>query len=127
MTHSSSRAEFEFDRETKLAAFERSEYRCEQCGKEDDRTDRLQAHHLIAIWFVRETGCLGLEVIKSLCNAEILCHDCHSKRHKEESRRYYAELAPIVLQRYLESILADNHKDDWRQKLQTKGKYAGHD
>lgn len=116
MTHSRSRAEYEFDRETKLAALEKHEYRCEKCGAADERTNRLHADHIVAIWFVRETGCLGTEVIKSICNCQILCQDCHTAKHKAESRAYYAELAPVVLQRYL-AMTVNHQLDDWREKL----------
>ena len=124
MSHSKDRLPYEFDRETKLAALERSGYRCEKCGAEDERTNRLQVHHQIAIWFCKETGCLGLEVIKSIANTSILCTRCHADTHRAESRAYYAELAPIVLKNYL--ALTVNHQlDDWRDKL--KGYHAGHD
>ena len=124
MTHSKDRLPYEFDRETKIAALERAQYKCEKCGKSDDRTDRLQIHHLIAIWFCKETGSLGLEVIKSLANTQVLCCSCHSEVHSQESRAYYAELAPVVLQQYLAKVVM-HERDDWRQKL--KGRYASHD
>lgn len=114
---SQSRLLYEFDPTTKREALDRVNYTCEICGREEDRSNGifLQAHHKIAIWFARENPCLALEVIKSLANCEIVCRDCHSKLHNQETRTYYEELSPIVLSNYL-NMIVDHDKDNWRWK-----------
>lgn len=126
MPHSRDRIPFEFDRETKREALERSGYRCEKCGCEDDRTNRLEVDHRVAIWFFRETGCIGVNVLLNIVNCSVLCHRCHQDKHKAESRAYYRELAPQILAEYLQQMAEEQDKRDaWRN--QQKGKYAGHD
>ena len=117
---------YNFPYEIKKEAFERSGYRCEVCGAQDDETNRLEVDHTIAIWFARETNCLSAEVIKSIANATVLCHQHHREKHSHESRQYYAELAPTVLISYLEKVV-DHHKDDWREKLVQYQQFTGHD
>jgi predicted HNH restriction endonuclease len=121
MGYAEKRRVFEFDFKTKQEALQRTHYTCEICGREENREKGvyLQAHHRIAIWFALENPCLALEAIRSLANLEIVCRECHSKIHEQESRTYYAELAPIVLRNYLNQVI-DPSKDDWREKL----KYA---
>lgn len=118
MTNKDNRQPYNFDHETKMETLHRAGYRCEKCGKQDSATDRLQVHHQVSVWFARENPCLAIEVIKSLANSVALCNDCHKKEHQQESRAYYASLAPVVLTKWLESHI-DPHKDDWRDKLKT--------
>lgn len=109
--------ELEFSYATKIEALERSGYRCDHCGKEEGRGDaRLEAHHRLALWFAKEYPVFAPALITHLCNCEILCVSCHKNVHKKESRSYYAELAPVVLQEYLQATL-DTSKDDWRTQL----------
>lgn len=114
--YKSNRKQYEFDFSTKQEALEKAGYRCEWCEAQDSRTNRLEVDHAIAIWFARENPALTVEVIKSIANATVLCHECHADKHLQESRRYYADLAPTVLAKYLENII-DPHLDDWRDKL----------
>lgn len=114
MKHQEKRRPLEFDRKTKIEALERNNYKCVDCGVEDSRTNRLQVDHEIAIWFALENPCLVADVIKSIANAKPRCTKCHSEKHKRESRKMYQELAPKVLQAYLE-LVVDHHKDDWRK------------
>jgi len=118
MTHNENRQPYNFDPETKREALERAGYRCEVCGKQDSATERLEVNHICAIWFARENPCLTIEVLKSISNAQVLCHQHHKELHQNESRHYYASLAPQVLTKWLESHI-DPHKDDWRDKLKT--------
>jgi 5-methylcytosine-specific restriction endonuclease McrA len=115
MRKGDNRTPYEFSLETKREALARHDYKCVDCGAEDDRTNRLQLDHEIAIWFARENPALTVEVIRSIANCVPRCARCHSEKHKRESRKMYQELAPVVLQRYLE-LIVDHTKDDWRSK-----------
>lgn len=121
MHHKERRRPYEFPPEVKKEALEKAGYACEQCGRQDNRTEKLQADHRVAIWFARESKSLAVEVIKSIANCQILCQTCHSEKHKEESRAYYEQESLAVLQAYFELVL-DHSKDDWREQL--KRKYA---
>ena len=101
---------YEFSPQTKKEALSRAENRCDHCGKE---TKELSIHHFISIWWAIETQCLATEVIKSLSNAAALCRECHSETHKQESRAFYEDVAPMVLASYLNTRL-DHTKDRWR-------------
>jgi 5-methylcytosine-specific restriction endonuclease McrA len=114
MSHSINREIYGFDPETKKQALEKSGFRCEVCGS----TEHLEVNHLVAIWFAVENPCLIPAVIKSIANTQILCHPCHAQSHLNESRAKYAEIAPKVLDKYLQAKI-DPHKDDWRDKLKT--------
>lgn len=96
------RKPYEFDRKTKLEALERSGNVCEGCGKPGSKT-RLEADHLVPVYFAIKYPIFAIEVIRSLANLRILCPDCHKKRmHYEESEIML--LAWGVMQRYLEQI-----------------------
>jgi len=105
--------EFLFNHETKQKAKERAGWKCELCG---EPADYLEVHHRIAIWFALEVPALSYIVISSLANAQVVCGEDHSKLHAQESRTYYAQLAPQVLKEYLESTIRPE-KDDWRKKI----------
>lgn len=117
MSYSSSRQEYEFSLDTKRAALEQHGGRCAICGGVETPDDRFEFNHVLAVWFAKEIGgALSIEVIKSLANCEPVHKSCHRQLHLQESRAYYQELAPLVLQRYLTQII-DHSKDDWRVKL----------
>lgn len=117
--------EYEFSYETKIKALERSSYTCDRCGKHEGKgNDRLEAHHIIPLWFIKEFPVFAPALITSLCNLQILCVACHREVHKTESRLKYVDLAPQVLTKYLQQNL-DTSKDDWRKQVrQYKGNYA---
>ena len=127
--NSSSRTEYEFPLAVKRASLEQHGHRCAICGGEETPDDHFEYNHILAVWFAKEIGgALSLEVIKSLANCEPVHKSCHRDLHLRESRAYYQELAPIVLQNYLKQII-DHSKDDWRVKLgyaKGRGQY-GHD
>lgn len=98
--HNSNRTPYKFDDEVKHEARERAGGKCEWCGKE---VPKLEAHHLVAIWFAREIPCLAPIVIKSLANLIYLCPSCHEKHHSTpETPEKYLPYVPIVVQKYLE-------------------------
>ena len=108
---SNPRKEYEFTGQTKREALEAQNYRCDGCGTEDKRTGRLQAHHVVAIWFAREMGISSL-LIKSLENCVCLCQKCHTERHLQEDRTQYAIIAQALLG---VDVNPDESKDDWRK------------
>lgn len=126
MANSRSREPYNFDFHTKHERLSTVK-NCEICGKPPTRDDPFEADHIVAIWFAIENPCLAAEVIKSVANMRIVHRSCHRDLHLNESRRTYTEMAPIVLQRYLDMIV--NHRlDDWRDKLkQYQLGYAGDD
>jgi len=108
---SSNRKLFEFSHETKEQARELSEYKCDICGGKDKKTQRVQVHHQVAIWFARELG-ISAQLIQSLANAMCLCQECHSHMHHQENRHQYEYLAWWLLKVDVE---ADGSKDAWRK------------
>lgn len=105
------RRKYEFSNERKEQAKELSHYNCDICGGKDRKTQRLQIHHLCAIWFARETG-IPCDVIKDLSNAMCLCEKCHNKMHLQENRPQYEAIANNILDQDVE---ADESLDAWRK------------
>lgn len=110
------RRPFEFSDGVRREALERAKNKCDHCGRKANKLERFNVHHIIAIWWALETHCLAPEVIKSICNASVLCATCHAETHRQESRAFYEEVAPMVLAAYLEKTI-DHSKDSWREKL----------
>ena len=109
---SKERTPYLFAPEIKKEALELSDYSCEYCGQIDRKGGWLEAHHICAIFFAREMG-IAAEVIKSIANCAITCHDCHSRAiHMQESRYEYAILAYQILG---VDTNPDLSKDDWRK------------
>ena len=120
MNHTERRAPFQFDYQTKKEALDRALV-CEICGEPERPHDRFELNHKVAIWFALENPCLAVEVLKSIANLQVCHHSCHVEYHRNESRAFYAEVAPQVLKAYLDSVI-NPRLDDWREKL--KGAYA---
>ncbi len=107
------RSGYEFDYATRREALD-TRPTCEVCGLPATKDDPFEANHIVAIWFALENPCLATEVIKSIANLQILHRSCHTKLHLQESRFYYQQLAPVVLAKYLESVV-DITRDNWRK------------
>lgn len=114
MTYKEKRLPYEFDYETKQEALRRSPV-CEGCGKPETKEDPFVVHHKIAIWFALENPCLIPEVLRSIQNAQTLHRSCHHKLHRQESRKYYQEVVPVVVSAWL-TAKVDHSKDDWRKE-----------
>ena len=86
-----------FKHETKELAIKKAKYKCECCGSKFNENDcqKAELHHLLPIWAIYK-NCpeMSAEIIRSLANAVVLCHDCHSLLHKKEKKlkNYYGEL-----------------------------------
>ncbi len=83
----------------------------EHCGGYESKKNRFEIHHCLAIWFAMECG-ISNEVIKSIADASVLCHNCHSKLHLQENRQQYAQIAWYL---FGISVEYDSSKDDWRK------------
>lgn len=60
-------------------AFRKSGGCCEQCGSKE----RLEVHHILPIWFAAEYfPQLASYALISAQNARLLCHQCHTEKHK---------------------------------------------
>ena len=68
-----------FTKETKHQAKERSDNKCETCGLKKN----LECHHIIPIFMFKEYQFLSVAMIKSLCNAEVLCKYHHKLKDAE--------------------------------------------
>lgn len=108
---SKERAPYELSTQTKKEAREVSSNKCDLCGKEDQRGSRLQAHHIVAIWFARECG-IAAPIIKQLCNVMCLCQECHTGIHLQENRAQYEQLAWYILG---VDTHPDYNRDNWRK------------
>jgi 5-methylcytosine-specific restriction endonuclease McrA len=104
------RTEYIFSYDTKLEALERSFYQCEHCGGYESKKNRFEAHHLVAIFFARETN-IPHALIKSLENCTILCKQCHSHVHLQENRQQYAQIAWYI---FGIDVHPDYSRDTWR-------------
>lgn len=104
------RTEYLFSYELKRQALESAFYQCENCGKHDSRTNKLEAHHLLSVWFARECK-IEPALIKKLDRIAMLCHSCHAKVHKQESRHQYEQIAWFV---FGIDTSPDHKKDEWR-------------
>lgn len=98
---------YTFTFEQRQQALENNHYQCEYTGK----LARLEAHHIIAIWFAREVG-IPPEVITSTMNLAFVEHETHVYLHQQESRYQYAYLAWFL---FGIDVEYDEHKDDWRK------------
>lgn len=78
------RRPYEFSHETKRLGFQLSHQSCECCGVHK-KEGYLEAHHVLGVFYAfKEYKNLSPVIIKSLCNLEILCIDCHTRRHEDE-------------------------------------------
>lgn len=85
-----------FQPDIREKAKEKAGYRCERCGKRLDK-EFLEVHHLVAIWATIKLN-LPVEFVTGLANAQVLCHDCHTEKHKREpSIKEYMILAQSLL------------------------------
>lgn len=87
--HKEKRAPYEFSPEVKLDALKRAHWRCERCGKHKSETPEgyLEIHHILAIGIViKDYPQLAPAIVKSLANAKVLCCDCHTQIHREETQ-----------------------------------------
>jgi len=106
------RAAYEFSKETILEALRRSDFCCEECGKHKSQTPEhfLEAHHRIGIYYFvkhhREFPDITREIMRSLANCSVLCNECHTRIHAQESLQYYKTIAELVLRESKPSQLA---------------------
>lgn len=80
---------YKFNKETKEKAIERANYKCECCGLELNKEDsqKAEVHHLLPIWVILNFyPKMSANLIRSLANAVVLCHDCHCFLHQQEKR-----------------------------------------
>lgn len=133
--HSRGRLEYEFDLETKRAAFELYLGQCAECGGAETRDDPFEYDHELPIWYAKEIGgALSIVVIKSLANCRPVHRSCHKEKHRKENRTELKDRAIEVFRRYLDQV-NEPSRDDWRQKLRqsTVGRnyeqrtFSGHD
>lgn len=89
-----------FSNTVKGEALAKAKHRCNRCGKKRG----LEIHHRVPTWFFLEYVPHGyLYLMNELCNAEVLCHSCHTQEHKnnreedENAVEYYALLAQVLL------------------------------
>jgi len=86
-TQRRARKYYKFNKETKEAAIERAAYKCECCGLEFNKEDsqKAEVHHLLPIWIIlNHYPRMSANLIRSLANAVVLCHDCHCLLHQQE-------------------------------------------
>ena len=67
----------DFPKKTKQEAKRRANYQC-FCGKTN-----IECHHIIPIFMFKEYQFLSVAMIKSLCNAEVLCKYHHKLKDAE--------------------------------------------
>lgn len=100
MTERNKRKAYEFTRETKLEAINRSQCRCERCNKSiyEDNV-RLEVHHRVPVFVAKMYPQFSLSVIKSLANAEVLCSSCHHAEHrkKRDISDYQKEIESLMI------------------------------
>lgn len=88
------------------------------CGAAHSEENPLQVHHMVAIWFARNCTVLAPyfpELIKSVLNAIVLCEDCHTQVHHQESDLEYSLLAETLINRYRSAVLAAPVMVTWQQ------------
>lgn len=75
-------------------AFRKSGGCCEQCGSKE----RLEVDHILAIWYAEQYfPQLASWVLKSAQNAQVLCHSCHTEKHRHEDFNAYNQQASILV------------------------------
>lgn len=85
-------------------AKELANYRCERCGRSEDRVEQLEVHHKLAIWFASKyfPHLSGL-ILNSVANAEVLCHRCHFKHHRRDrtssQKNYYRAVGRELMEK----------------------------
>ena len=86
----------EFSKETIVAALQRAEYKCEECGKKKKDTPEgyFEIHHKLPIYIAcKYFPYIAARFIASLMNTEVLCCACHRKRHTGEHWHEYEDHA----------------------------------
>ena len=96
------REPYEFSNSVKKYALERAGWKCEECGKSKKDAQYLEIHHIVPIWWAIKYPILAQIVIKSTANAQALCKECHTERHKE--RTEYFEETELLLSSYMRFI-----------------------
>ncbi len=109
--HKNPREGYTFSHEQKQAVIEEAHYQCEHCGSYHSPSNRLEIHHIVAVFFARECN-IPHAIITSLLDASAICHDCHTKYHRQESRYQYAYLAWFL---FSIDVEYNESKDDWRK------------
>lgn len=90
----SHRAGKEFGTATLEYAFRKSEDKCQSCGSQE----KLQAHHIAALWYVAEYfPQLTSWILKSPENCQILCYECHDKLHRLNDLSIFEAQALLLL------------------------------
>jgi len=90
----------EFSKETIRLALFNAEYKCESCGtkKADTKEGYFEIHHKLPIYIAcKYFPHIAAKLISSIMNAEVLCCECHDKRHASEQWTEYNALAQTFL------------------------------
>ncbi len=109
MSYQERRQPYEFSYEVKKEAYEKQPV-CEACGRPQSKDVRLQADHIIPVWFSLKYPVFAIPIINSLANLRILCPDCHSKRNHYDTTEILS-LVPVVVTRFVEQEKLKNEKN----------------
>lgn len=98
------RTNYEFTKETILAALRFADFRCEECHRSkpqlalDGEKPYFEMHHILGIEIaVRYFPEISAEVIKSIANCEVVCRECHREIHRQ--KQDYFAIAENLLKR----------------------------
>ncbi len=84
---------------------ERSDGRCEECGRRSSRTVRLHTHHLD-----------GNPLNNILENLRVLCASCHGKAHRELNGKRRITTDPAIIEEIARRS-RENFERDYKRRM----------